>query len=150
MIYAGIGILASVLYIVTVFISLGLRSDYSYTVNEISELTITGSSNFILLVMLFSIYNVLSVLFELFGFIIEKKQNIFVRLCFLMFIILGIYGFLMFFFPMDIGSETTFKCIIHLELAGIISPMSILLILFGGINYKTADKKAPIKFYSIA
>ena len=72
------GIIAPVLYIITVIVGAALRQDYSHIVNAISELISNGAPNKAVLDVVFNIYNVLLLAFALGGYFALKSAH---RLC---------------------------------------------------------------------
>jgi hypothetical membrane protein len=142
------GIVAPLVYIITVIIGALMRPDYSHLTHAISELTAFGAPNKFLLDSLFSVYNFLLLGFGL-GLLIfvrhHANQFWSGKVGVYLILLVGFIGLLTnLFFPMDQRNVTpTLTGNIHLGLAGLLSLGTILSTLFLGLwLQKTADHKA--------
>ncbi|HTX61256.1 MAG TPA: DUF998 domain-containing protein, partial [Methanobacterium sp.] len=140
--YTLMGIIGPLIYVFAVLVGSALRGDYSPIYNSISELLIPGSPNLLVLSILFGIYNIALILFswgmlhdpELKGSKTLKAANIMIA-------IIGILGILFIFFPQDLrGTPATLTGNIHLALAGITSPLTILAVILAGYSFREAIK----------
>jgi hypothetical protein len=133
------GIAAPLLYVLAVVLGGALRSDYNHLSMAVSELIEAASPNLLLLVILFSVYNVL-----LIGFAWAEGMSLrgegaglAVAGC----VTLGVVGLLglavTIFFPMDPrGAPATIQGTLHLILSGLLSLGTILLVLFIGFGLR--------------
>lgn len=150
--YALSGILAPLFYVIAVIVGSLLRSDYSQVSQAISELIESGAPNKTLLDLLFIFYNALIIVFGYWLFKqLKVKGRYGVQIGAVMLLTTGVLGLAMtLFFPMDPkGSEATLPGMIHLILAGIMSLLTILTILFIGFGFKNFPLLANLKLYSL-
>jgi len=150
--YAISGILTPIFYVIAVIVGSLLRSDYSQISQAISELIESGAPNKTLLDLLFIFYNSLIIVFGYWLFKqLKMKGRYNVQIGAIMLLIIGVLGLAMtMFFPMDPrGSEVTLPGMIHLILAGVISLLTILTILFIGFGFKDFPLLANFKLYSL-
>ncbi len=133
----GFGIIAPLVYIGTVIIGTWLRPDYSHATHAISELTVPGAPNKLLLDSLFSIYNLLLIGYAagVLSFVNHQKSKHWTgKWGSYLVLLVGLIGLSTnLFFPMDPRNEpATVIGTIHLILAGILSLGTILSTLFLG------------------
>jgi hypothetical membrane protein len=150
--YAISGILAPLFYVITVIIGSLLRPGYSQISQAISELIESGAPNKTLLDLLFIFYNSLIIVFGYWLFKqLKIKGRYNVQIGAIMLLIIGVLGLAMtMFFPMDPrGTEATLPGTIHLILAGVLSLLTILTILFTGFGFKDFPLLANLKLYSL-
>ena len=134
------GIIAPVLYIITVIIGAALRQDYSHIVNAISELISNGAPNKAVLDVVFNIYNVLLLAFALGGYFALKSAHRLCRVAMGIFIAVQALSFSWGFFPMDpLGAETTFAGTMHNILGGIVALATIIMPLLMGLGLRQTD-----------
>jgi hypothetical membrane protein len=139
------GAIAPWVYLFTVILGGAMRPEYSHMAHAVSELTEAGAPNKVLLDALFSVYNILLVIFAatLLSYVRERpkarKQGV---LGAWVLIAVGVMGLLTnLFFPMDPrGAPTTLAGTIHLVLAGLLSLGTILAtLLIGRWLYRQQD-----------
>lgn len=150
-IYTICGILAPILYLITVIIGGLLRPGYSHTSQAISELVEFQAPNKAFLDSLFLVYNIFMVIFG-YGMFknVKIKGRSGIQIGTASLILLGILGLIMtMFFPMDpMNAEATFAGTMHMVLAGFMSLLSILTILFVGQGFKNDPQFSVIRTYS--
>ncbi|HEY0196898.1 MAG TPA: DUF998 domain-containing protein [Methanobacterium sp.] len=149
-IYPSLGIIGPLIYITVVFMGSTLHGDYSPFYNSISELLIPGSPNLLVLSVLFGIYNVSLFLFS-YGMFKnpELARNKSLKAAAVMIALIGILGLLFIFFPQDPrGAPATLAGNIHLVLAGITSPLTILAVFLTGFSFRKEEKNKPFVWYS--
>ena len=149
-IYPVFGIVGPLIYIVTVIIGGALRGDYNPVYNSISELIMVGSPNLLFLNILFGIYNFLLLLFG-WGILSDPKlpKNWSLNLASVIIVILGFLGILFIFFPQDPrGTTATLSGTIHLILAGLSSPLSILAVFLAGFSFRENPENKAFVWYS--
>ncbi len=136
--YAIFGIIGPIVYILAVFIGGALRNDYSHITNTISELTLANAPNKLLLDILFSIYNISLLIFGFGAYLdssIDDSKKYKVASIFLA--LIGLLGLSMYFFPQDPrGAASTLGGTLHIVLAGIISPLTIISIFLMGLSFR--------------
>ena len=146
--YAIFGIIGPIVYILAVFIGGALRNDYSQITNTISELTLTNAPNKLLLDVLFSFYNISLLIFGCGAYLdsgIDNSKKYKVASIFLA--LIGLLGLSMYFFPQDPrGAASTMAGTIHIILAGIISPLTIISIFLIGLSLR---KYSDLKLFEI-
>ncbi len=142
-----LGILASIFYLIGVIVGGFLIPHYSHISQFISEIdSLISSDKRIITTIIFGAYNVLCALYGLFYYLNNRGKRLEVVQGICVFII-GLCGFLMLFFPMDIiGEAVTLRGIIHIVLAGIIAPLTILCTTIGFWAFKS-DKS--MRTYSL-
>jgi hypothetical membrane protein len=151
-VFPWFGILAVVIYVFTTILGAAIRPGYNHYVNAISELTSPGSPNLLLMNILFSIYNLLMLLFGAGLFFFPSPvRNWKIRTAGALLFIIGLFGALMYFFPMDArGTAETFQGTIHWVLAGILSLSTFTAALFYGIGISNIKKYKRIHVFSLA
>jgi len=146
--YALFGILGPIVYILAVIIGGALRNDYSQTFNTISELTLANAPNKLLMDVMFSFYNISLLIFGVGAYLdssIDDSKKYKIATIFLA--LIGLFGLLMYFFPQDPrGTAFTMTGTIHIILASIISPLTILSIFLVGLSLR---KYSGMKIFSI-
>lgn len=149
-IYPLLGIIGPLIYITAVLMGSALRGDYNLFYNSISELLIPGSPNLLLLSILFGIYNASLVLFSWGLFQDPELTNgKSLKIAAVMIALIGILGLLFIFFPQDPrGAPATLAGNIHLVLAGITSPLTILTVFLAGFSFRKEGKNKSFVWYS--
>ncbi len=146
--YAIFGIIGPIVYILAVFIGGALRNDYSSITNTISELTLVNAPNKLLLDVLFSFYNISLLIFAIGAYLdssIDDSKKYRVASIFLA--LIGLLGLSMYFFPQDPrGAASTITGTLHIILAGIISPLTIIAIFLMGLSFR---KYSELKLFAI-
>ncbi|WP_438447169.1 DUF998 domain-containing protein [Gorillibacterium sp. sgz5001074] len=141
-----LGILSGLFYLAAVVTGDLLRDDYNALANSISELTLTGADYKEWMDLLFTLYN-LSLLG--FGLGLARSGPIelsWTRLGGWVLTATAFFGLLMYFFPQDPRhTEATLAGTVHLILAGILSPLTILAVLFLGLGVR---RPRAMRFYS--
>lgn len=134
------GVVAPVLYIITAIVGAALRSDYSHTVNAISELISNGAPNKAILDVVFNIYNVLLLAFAIGAYSALKKSPRICRVAMGLLIGIQVLSFSWGFFPMDpMGAEATFAGTMHNILGGVVALATIIMPLLMGLGLQRAD-----------
>lgn len=133
--WSVLGILSGIFYLTAVIVGDLLRNDYNALANSISELTLAGAPNKGGMDLLFTLYNLcllgfgLSLALARYG----RSAGRLTRTGGWMLAGVAFFGMLMYFFPQDPrDAEATAKGTVHLILAGILSPLTILSVLFLG------------------
>jgi len=143
------GIVAPILYVITVIVGASLRSDYSHIVNAISELLSNGAPNKAMLDIIFNIYNALLLAFAIGGYIVLKNAHRLCRIAFGIFIAIQVISFSWFLFPMDpLGSEATVAGTMHNVLGGVVAFATILMPLFIGLGLRRVEGYQRYAVYS--
>jgi hypothetical membrane protein len=149
-IYALFGILGPFVYILAVFIGGALRNDYSQITNTISELTVANAPNKLLMDLMFSFYNISLLIFGVGAYLdssIDDSKKYRVASIFLA--LIGLLGLSMYFFPQDPrGAAATMAGTIHIILAGIISPLTIISIFLIGLSMRKYREMKVFTAYS--
>lgn len=131
------GIVAPILYMLTVIVGAALRNDYSHIVNAISELISNGAPNKAVLDVIFNIYNALLLAFTIGGYIALRTAPRLCQLAMGIFISIQILSFSWGFFPMDpLGAPVTFAGTIHNVLGGVVAFATILIPLYMGLGLR--------------
>ena len=129
------GIVGALLYVFAVIYGAAARSDYSHRKDTISSLTSPGAPNKLKLDILFSIYNILIVLFGI-GLLQSEVADAELNVAGLLIALTGLFGIGTAFFPQDVmGTRATTKGKIHIILAGIISPLTMVSMLLVAIYF---------------
>lgn len=129
------GLVAPVLYVVTVIVGAALRPDYSHIVNAISELLSNGAPNKAVLDLIFNIYGALLLFFAIGGYLTLRNGPKFCRAAMILFITIQVLSFSWGFFPMDAtGTEATFAGMMHNIIGGVVAFAAILMPLFMGLG----------------
>jgi hypothetical protein len=127
-----IGLLSSLLYVGADILAAIKWEDYSYTSQSVSELMAIGASTRPLLILLFSIYNVLVIAFGsgILGTDTNKRN---LRITGVLLVGYGVMGFVgLLFFPMHLrGTEKTITDTLHIITTGVIVLLILLSIGFG-------------------
>ncbi|OPX58911.1 MAG: hypothetical protein A4E25_01429 [Methanobacterium sp. PtaB.Bin024] len=100
--------------------------------------------------ILFAIYNVSLILFS-YGIFQDPKlaKGKTLKVATVMIALIGILGLLFIFFPQDPrGAPATLAGTIHLILAGITSPLTILAVFLAGFSFRKERKNKPFAWYS--
>lgn len=141
------GILASLLYVATDIVASMLYHGYSYTAQQISELSAIGAPTRLFWIIMSFPFNFLLIAFGI-GVSKSAGSNRFMRITGILLTIWGILGFVWLFFPMHMrgaivdGSVTD---TMHLVMAGVTVLLMTLFISFGA-----AALKKGFRLYSIA
>jgi hypothetical protein len=130
------GIISLISYVLAVIIGGFLIPNYSHLNQAVSEIEPLIKNNFKYIVtILFTVYNICVLCYGIGQFLIFKKRIIKVQAIFIS--LISLFGILMYFFPMDIiGSDATIKGIIHIILAGLMAPLTILTCFLGYFYFK--------------
>jgi hypothetical protein len=147
------GILASVVYLLAVFVGGVITPGYSHISQYISELIQAGAPQKGILDPLFAFYNVLVVIFGvgLFRYVRDNKnsKNLTGIVGALILLVEGLAGFLTIFFPQDpIGTQITTTGTIHIILASVSSLTSMLSILLIGLWFRSVPAFRTFGLYS--
>lgn len=142
------GIIAALSYITAVIVGGALIPNYSHINQAISEIDPLINHNYkILIVILFGLYNVLALIYGIMQYLLFNNNGTICKIQSLSITIISLAGLSMYFFPMDIvGSEATAVGIIHLVLAGIMAPLTILSCILGFWVFK---KNKKMRVYSL-
>ncbi|AEG59322.1 DUF998 domain-containing protein [Desulforamulus ruminis] len=148
---ALLGVLAPLVYLWAVILGGLLQKDYSHVTQAISELTTRNAPYKVLLDGLFTIYNFFIIFFGVLAFLSLKKFNLKSLMTSMILLSLtGVFGLLMGFFPMDKrGSEATWQGILHIILAGILSPTTLLVLLLSGLGFRRVKGLEGFAAYSL-
>ena len=140
------GILSSLLYVSADILAAIKWEDYSYTSQSVSELMAIGAPTRPLIILLFSIYNVLVIAFGLGIWGTDTKKRS-LRITGVLLVGYGIMGFVgLLVFPMHLrGTEKTITDTMHIIITCVIVLLILLSIGFGSVT----DGK-PFLIYSIA
>jgi len=131
------GIVAPILYVITVIVGAALRPDYSHIVNAVSELLSNGAPNKAILDVIFNVYGALLLAFAIGGYSILKNGPRPCRIAMGIFIVIQILSFSWGFFPMDpMGTEATFAGTMHNILGGIVVLATITMPLLMGLGLR--------------
>lgn len=148
------GILAPVVYVLTVFIGGVITPGYSHISQYVSELIQTGAPNKIILNPLFALYNILVIFFGI-GLlqyvrnVQEHERKLAGTLGTITLIIEGLAGFLTLFFPQDpIGSQITTTGTMHIILASVSSLTTMLAMLLLGLWFRNVPALRGVGLYS--
>lgn len=148
------GVLAPVIYSLSVVVGGILRPGYSHIAQYVSELIETGAPNKALLDPLFAIYNILTIAFGIGLFLYirgipENRRKMVGIVGALVLIAEGIFGFLTVFFPQDpIGSMATATGSMHIVLASLSSLTTMLAMLFVGLWFRVIPSLRGYGIYS--
>jgi hypothetical membrane protein len=132
------GILAPILYALTVILGAALTPGYSHVTNAISELIAAGAAAKPLLDPLFALYNLLIVTFAFGLRQAFRRRGVDLSLLSPLFLgLVGTFGLLMWPFPQDpVGEAATVGGIVHLVLAAGQSVGTMLAILFMAVSLR--------------
>jgi hypothetical protein len=150
------GILAPILYVVTVILGGLMRPGYSHITQPVSDLIATGAPNKALLDSLFAVYNLLTFVFGMGLFLWVRAENLSrgkvagiagaIAL-----IAEGIFGFATIFFPEDLGgmgAQISSIGTVHIILASLSSLTTMLAILLMGFWLKNIPSLKGYSLYS--
>jgi hypothetical protein len=151
------GVLAPVVYVVTVILGGILRPGYSHVAQAVSDLVASGAPNKALLDLLFAVYNLLTIAFGagLFQNVRSEHQDrgkVAGALGALFLAAEGIFGFVTLFFPEDPGGLSgtiSSTGTLHIVFAGLSSLTSMLTILFMGFWFRNIPRLRGYGLYSI-
>lgn len=136
------GVLAPIVYAVTVVLGGILRPGYSHISQFVSELIAAGAPNKSLLDPLFALYNLLTIAFGA-GLVMtvraasETRGKVSGTLGALVLVAEGIFGFVTVFFPQDpVGAPITSTGTMHIVLAGLSSLTTMLSMLLMGLWFR--------------
>lgn len=149
--YVITGIVAPVLYGFTVILGGFLSYDYNHKIHAISELTVLGAPFRLPLNILFSISLILATVFSVNAVHYVKQFNSkLLSRGMRILLAVSVLSLLWAFFPMDPrGSETTIQGIIHLFLAGIVSPLTIACPILVGLGFRKIRKFKGYALFSL-
>ena len=142
------GILAPVIYVITVILGGALRPEYSHVSQAVSDLVAAEAPNKSLLDPLFGIYNVLTFAFGvgLFQYVRTDNQNrrqVVGTLGALFLVAEGLFGFVTLFFPEPVGGMSapiTSTGTMHIVFAGLSSLSTMLAILLMGFWFRNSQR----------
>jgi hypothetical protein len=144
------GIIAFVFYLMAVILGGIWIPGYNHFNRAISEMdAVIGRQYKLYLELLFTLYN-LAVSFLGLGILLpeENRKDTPAFIIGIGLLCAGVFGILMFLFPMDIvGAKMTVRGIVHMVLAGLLAPISILTTVMGFLAYN--DSKT-MRVYSLA
>ncbi len=149
------GMLAPVMYVIAVIMGGILRPGYSHISRFVSELIEAGAPNKSLLNPLFTLYNLLTIVFGIGLYtrvraMSKDKGKVSGSLGALVLVAEGLFGFLTVFFPQDPrGAPVTSKGIIHIVLAGLSPLTTILSMVLMGFWFRTIPRFRGYSIYSI-
>ncbi len=145
------GISAPLLYVFTVILGGILWPGYSHFSEAISELTVRGAPHRLPLNILFSISLILATLFAITAFLFVRQfGNRLLRAGMVILITITVLSFLWAFFPMDPrGAEATSRGIVHLILAGVVSPLTIISPTLVGVGLRKTEEFRDYTIYSL-
>ncbi len=134
------GILAPIVYVLTVTLGGAIRPDYSHIAQPVSDLIASGALNKGLLDPLFAIYNILAAMFAV-GLLLliraetPSKRSWIGSIGAVILVLEGLFGFITLFFPEDAGpiSEMTSTGQMHIVFAGLSSVTTMVTMLLVGI-----------------
>ena len=134
-IFSYLGVAAVIFYVLAVIVGGMITPGYDHIYNTISELSIPGQPDRWIINSLFTLYNLSLFLFAFgcFQFIHLRQQKT-VRLIFMLVMILAVLGIAFIIFPQDVrGLETTTTGTVHIILAALTSPITIICTVLMGI-----------------
>jgi len=126
---------AVIFYVLAVIVGGMITPGYDHIYNTISELSIPGQPDRWIINSLFTLYNLSLFLFAFgcFQFIHLRQQKT-VRLIFMLVMILAVLGIAFIIFPLDVRCvETTTTGTVHIILAALTSPITIICTVLMGI-----------------
>jgi hypothetical membrane protein len=142
------GIAASLVYSSTVIAGGFLRPGYSQIRQAISELSMDGAPNKELILALFTLYNILLMIFSF--SIYKQHQNKLLKASAALLFLVGLSGLMMNIFPQDpINSTATLFGILHFVFAGAAAIGTILAIFFGGVGFEMVSADKNFKLISL-
>jgi hypothetical membrane protein len=142
------GIIAPLLYVLAVIIGGALIPHYSHMNQAISEIDPLIEDKYgVIINILFGLYNILTLVYGIMLFILYKNKGSSHKIQSLSIVAISIGGLLMYFFPMDVtGAPVTANGTIHIVLAGLMSPLTILVCFLG---YWTFPNDKEMRLYSL-
>ena len=150
-IYLATGIAAAALYAFTVVLGGLLAQDYNHATQAISELTALGAPFRLPLNLLFSLSLIMAAVFSLSAFHYVRQFNSkLLKTGMGILFAISVLSMLWAFFPMDPrGAEASVRGIIHLALAGVVSPLTIVCPILVGLGFRKVEKFKGYAFYSL-
>lgn len=150
------GILAPVVYILTVILGGAIRPGYSHISQAVSDLIATEAPNKSILDSLFALYNLMTIAFGagLFLYVRSDHQNrrkVIGALGAIILIVEGVFGIITLFFPEDAGgmkSAISSTGAMHIVFAGLSSLTTMLAILFMGFWFRNSQTMRRYGLYS--
>jgi hypothetical protein len=134
--YPVFAVLGPLFYAAAVVIGGFMIKDYSHIYNTVSELTASNAPHLPIVQILFALYNLSLVLFGA-GLAVESVKLPKARIAAIMIIIIGLAGLAMYFFPQDPRDAVmTFRGKMHIALAGLMSPLTMLAIILAGLDFR--------------
>ncbi|MCC6614064.1 MAG: DUF998 domain-containing protein [Anaerolineae bacterium] len=148
----GCGLLAAIVYVVTVVLGGALRPGYSHIAEPISELTAAGAPNKLLLDLLFLIYNLLVIAFGV-GVYGRMGAALTGKITGVALIVSGICGVLLqLFFPQDPGgaqAAVTTTGTLHIVFAGIAALATMIATLCAALWLRKQPNMGSYVIYSL-
>lgn len=144
-----LGIVAAIAYVNAVIIGGFLVPNYSHINQAISEIEplLDYSNNKYIITSLFTVYNVSALLLGISLFNLLKEKGKKYQFQAISIFLISLFGLLMYFFPMDIiGEPITILGIIHIILASLMAPLTVMATLLGFWTFK--ENKA-MRWYSL-
>jgi hypothetical membrane protein len=148
------GILAPIIYVLTVLVGGLLWPGYSHLSQYVSELIGSGAPNKQFLNPLFGLYNLLTLAFAigLFQIVRSQQQNqhkLAGTIGALALLAEGLFGFLTLFFPQDpLSAQITSTGVMHIVLAGLSSLTTMLAMLLMGFWFNATPRLRAYGVYS--
>jgi len=150
-IYPLLGIIGAAVYAFAVIVGGLIRSDYSPIADTISALTSAGAPNKLLLDVLFGLYNIAIIGFGIGAFLDSGVNNTRkYKAATLIIAVIGVLGLLMLVYTQDVPvTDVTTNGTIHVILAGVSAPLTMLAILLVGVTYWGNKQTRPFALYSL-
>ena len=131
---SALGLAAPAVYGLTVILGGVLWPGYSHLRDPISLLESVGAPNAPLMHVLFGAYNVLLLLFGVGWRSGQLLSSRLAKLAAILLSMIGLLGLVMYFFPQDaVGTSVTPAGAVHIAIAGAMSLITMLAILFRGL-----------------
>ncbi|MGI2336538.1 MAG: DUF998 domain-containing protein [Dehalogenimonas sp.] len=139
--FALFGIVGPLLYFITVILGAIRRPNYSHIKDTISELASPDSPNLPLINTMFAFYNISIFFFGLSVLFLSNLTTTFhLNVVGLLTLLVGVLGLGMLFFPQDpIGQTMTHKGRIHIALAGLTSPATMISMVITALYFGSAE-----------
>jgi hypothetical membrane protein len=133
--FPQLGLAAVIFYVLAVLVGGAITPGYNHIYNTISELSIPGQPDRWIINSLFILYNLSLFLFAAGGFqFVHLLQQKIARLVFILVMVSAVLGIAFIIFPQDVrGAEATTAGTIHIILAGLTSPITIVCTILMGI-----------------
>ena len=146
------GVVSPILYAFTVILGGVLSDDYNHASQAISELTAAGAPFRLTLNILFSVSLLLAAYFAITSLQYIKQFNIrLLNISMWILLVISVLSLLWAFFPMDPrGADTTIQGVIHLILAGIVSPLTIICPMLVGLGFRKINRFKGYSIYCLA